>query len=618
LGSLSNGLVQNVLVQNGVVQNGLGSLATIPGAVALLLFFVFTYLYSQSRAAYFRAWQIGWAAYSLHCALDTWMLLRRPSAGLFWISQLMLFGMAFCVFLSTRLVRKEFHWRWYDGVLGLAGALLALWGLHQHSAGGVLTLRAVGRSPVELGVAALLLFSSLQFYRQAHRRQLVGLSLLAITLAFWSVLMGYDQFGSFAGRSISLGQLLGPFPQMLLGIAMVIVLFEIERRSVQENTLTFSTLGVDAGKLLDAPQLVPNIEFILDRLLAAVSGKRAMLCAAEPWREVIPSVQRGFTPALLREFESSGGANYLCQLAFRRSGFVELRNLADLAEPIPAVSGEGFENFRQVLLRHDIKDVTAFSLQTREHNFGVVLFPGGVRRLFAASQVRMAVGLSLQIAMTLENYITTHAAHRRTQEYELLTQIGQAVSSRLNQEEILRVIQKELGRLFDTSNFYVAFREGDEIRFEIETVSGVTLPKRSRKTTNALTEYILRTRQPLLIRSNLENVRARLGVTYIPPEPAKSFCGAPIFVGGQASGVMVAISCTQEFAFELRDLEVMKTAAAQVSVAVENARLFQDFQDRHFQSGLRADAGGNRAGNPEDVPVRSHRHRDSGLHHQRH
>jgi len=52
------------------VQSGLGGLATIPGAVALLLFFVFTYLYSQSRADYFRAWQIGWAAYSLHYGLN--------------------------------------------------------------------------------------------------------------------------------------------------------------------------------------------------------------------------------------------------------------------------------------------------------------------------------------------------------------------------------------------------------------------------------------------------------------------------------------------------------------------------------------------------------------------
>jgi diguanylate cyclase (GGDEF)-like protein len=565
------------------MQNGFGGVSTVPGVVALLLFFVFTYLYSQSRASYFRAWQIGWAAYSLHYGLDTWMTVRKPSAALFLLSQVVLFAMAFCVFVSTRMTRKTFRWRWYDGLVASAGVLLALWNLHQHMQGGVFALETSTRSPVEVGIAAVFLFASLQFYRQAHGRQLVGLSLLAITLAFWAVLLGYDQLGSYGGATVKLGQLLGPFPQMLLGISMVIVLFEIERRAVQENTLAFSTLGVDAGKLLDARDLVPNIEFILDRLLAAVSAQQAMLCAAEPWREVIPSVQRGFSPELLREFEASGGADYLCQLAFRRSGFVELRNLADLTEPVPAIAGEGFENFRQVLVRHGIHDITAFSLQTRERNFGVVLFPGGVRRIFAASQVRMAVGLSLQIAMTLENYVTTHAAHRRTQEYELLTQIGQAVSSRLNQDEILRVIQKELGRLFDTSSFYIAFREGDEIRFELETENNVTLAKRSRKTTNALTEYILRTRTPLLIRSDLEKTRQRLGVTYIPPAPALSFCGAPIFVAGKAAGVMVAMSTSHEFAFEQRDLEVMKTAAGQVSVAVENARLFAEEQRRSRQ-----------------------------------
>jgi hypothetical protein len=44
-------------------------LVLIPGAVALLVFFVFTYLYEQNRHSYFRAWQLAWAAYTLHYAL---------------------------------------------------------------------------------------------------------------------------------------------------------------------------------------------------------------------------------------------------------------------------------------------------------------------------------------------------------------------------------------------------------------------------------------------------------------------------------------------------------------------------------------------------------------------
>ena len=36
-----------------------------PAFVAGALFVVFTYLYEQSRAAYFRAWQLGWACQCL-------------------------------------------------------------------------------------------------------------------------------------------------------------------------------------------------------------------------------------------------------------------------------------------------------------------------------------------------------------------------------------------------------------------------------------------------------------------------------------------------------------------------------------------------------------------------
>ena len=44
-------------------------LVIIPGAVALLVLLVFTYLYEQNRHSYFRAWQLAWAAYTLHYGL---------------------------------------------------------------------------------------------------------------------------------------------------------------------------------------------------------------------------------------------------------------------------------------------------------------------------------------------------------------------------------------------------------------------------------------------------------------------------------------------------------------------------------------------------------------------
>lgn len=559
------------------------SLVIIPGIVALLLFLIFTYLYEQSRQSYFRAWQLGWAAYCIHYATDAWAYYRRPSAVAFLLGSVLMVGMTLSIFVSTRLIKERFRLRWYDLALGGAGTLLALWNLRMHYVAGAFRAEAVPppHFSLELGLAVVLLYSSFQFYRYAHQKSSLAFNLLAISLALWAVLMG---FGQFRNPFIEMGgHLLGPIPQMLLGIAMVMVLFENERDAVQENTLAFSKLGVDPMRVLGARDLVPSMTSILERLVDPLPTHRAIVYISEEWRSVLPSVQRGFSAELVSKLETGGAGEYISELAYRRGGFITFRSISELSEPLPAFASGRFEQFKKVLTEENIRQLTAVSLQTRENNFGVILFPHAERKMFGSSNLRLLIGLALQIGLTLENYVVMHDAQRRTKEFELLTQIGQAISSRLDQDEVLRTIHKELGQLFDTTNFYMAFQEGDQIHFELEIENGVVQPKRSRKLSNGLTEYMIRTGQPLLIRSELEKTRDKLGVTFVPPRAAKCFCGAPILLGGKPCGVMAAFNPEREFGFEQRDLDVMQTAAGQVGVAVENARLFAEEQRRSRQ-----------------------------------
>ncbi len=559
-------------------------ITVVPGLVALLLFLLFTYLYEQSRHQYFRAWQLGWAAYTLHYALDAWVVFRQPSALVSFFSSLLLIAMALCIFVSTRLMtRQKFRMRWYDVALGIGGVALAAWNLRVQIARVPLTHHNP-HLPLDIGLGVVLLYCSFYFYRYAHQKNSLAFTFLAISLALWAVLMVFGELQNpFLAMFGAAEQFLGPIPQMLLGIAMVMVLFENERNAVQENALAFSTLGVDPMRLLSAEDLVPSLQNILDRLVAPLPKGRAMIYVSERWRAILPSVQRGFSPGLVSKMEKSGAGEYIAELAYRRGGFVTFHNFAEMSEPLPAFPGARFEQFRQVVAEENIRNITAVSLQTRKHNFGVIIFPHAERRMFGSSNLRLLIGLALQIGLTLENYVVMHDAQRRTKEYELLTQIGQAISSRLDQDEILRTVYKELGQIFDTGDFYVAFQEGEHIRFEFEVEKGQVQPKRSRKVDNGLTEYILRTGQPLLIRADLEKARERLGTTYIPQRPSKCYCGAPILQGGKPAGVMAIMSAEREYVFEQRDLEVMQTVAGQVSVAVENARLFAEEQRRARQ-----------------------------------
>ena len=187
---------------------------------------------------------------------------------------------------------------------------LSLWNLKQHMVGRVFHSEIVTdpRFRLEVGVALVLLYCSFFFYRYAHRRNSLAFTLLAMALALWSVLM---LFGQFSLSYLKLSDMLGPIPQLALGIAMVMVLAENERSAVQENALAFSTLGVDPTRLLSADDLVPSMQSSLDRLVAPLPTGGAVICISERWRAVLPSVQRGFSTEFIDKLEKSGAGECL-------------------------------------------------------------------------------------------------------------------------------------------------------------------------------------------------------------------------------------------------------------------------------------------------------------------
>jgi transcriptional regulator with GAF, ATPase, and Fis domain len=105
-------------------------------------------------------------------------------------------------------------------------------------------------------------------------------------------------------------------------------------------------------------------------------------------------------------------------------------------------------------------------------------------------------------------------AARRTEELQVLTQIGRALGSSVDQDALLEEIYSEIKRLLPVCRFSIAFHneETQSVRFEMEVnEAGQRLPKRSRPAGNHIIEYIVRTRQPALIRKNYQEEAIRLG-----------------------------------------------------------------------------------------------------------
>jgi diguanylate cyclase (GGDEF)-like protein/putative nucleotidyltransferase with HDIG domain len=168
---------------------------------------------------------------------------------------------------------------------------------------------------------------------------------------------------------------------------------------------------------------------------------------------------------------------------------------------------------------------------------------------------------------------------RRSDELHILNEIGRALSSTLELDLLLERIYAEMRRLVEVSSFVIASHDtkADQIRFEIEITDGERLPRRSRPAGNHLMEYVLRTRQPLLIRERFAEETQRLGIE--PLRQVGSICAVPLVLYDRAVGVMMVHS-PKEGVFDEGHQELLRVLANEASIAIENARLFTEEQKK--------------------------------------
>ncbi|MGH2591968.1 MAG: GAF domain-containing protein, partial [Anaerolineae bacterium] len=192
--------------------------------------------------------------------------------------------------------------------------------------------------------------------------------------------------------------------------------------------------------------------------------------------------------------------------------------------------------------------------------------------------------VSLLVFMVLIRVLGVAQAklEKRVREMATVSAIGQSITNSLDLPELLEAIHRHVGPLMDVSNFYVALynEDYDELTFPLVYEDGQPARYRSRSASNGLTEYVLRTRAPLLIPADVPGAIKRLGLDVVAGEESQCWLGVPITIGDRALGVIAAQSQTQAYLYDSDDVDLLSTIASQTAVAIENAQLYASTRRR--------------------------------------
>lgn len=174
---------------------------------------------------------------------------------------------------------------------------------------------------------------------------------------------------------------------------------------------------------------------------------------------------------------------------------------------------------------------------------------------------------------------TRQGLEHRLQELDGLQTVGQAMGTSLELENILPAIYQQVNQLMPADTFYVAlyYDEIGLITFPYFVREGKRIEFPSRRPANGLTEYILRTKKPLLVPQDVAHKLAELHLEPIGVL-ASSCLSVPILAGKQVLGVMSVQSLQQQGIHTGAHQRLLETVASQAALAIQNARLYAEIR----------------------------------------
>ena len=194
---------------------------------------------------------------------------------------------------------------------------------------------------------------------------------------------------------------------------------------------------------------------------------------------------------------------------------------------------------------------------------------------FSESDRQLLTTVAGSVSVALENARLVSETRQRVGELATVNSIGQALASQLELDGLIELVGEQVRETFDADIAYVALHDqaAGQIEFAYHYEAGDLQLPAPMEYGEGLTSQILESRAPLLLNREGQREKGAMVGT-----PARSYLGVPILLGSRSIGVISVQSIEEDGRFTEADAGLLSTIAANVGVAIQNARLFTEIE----------------------------------------
>lgn len=193
-----------------------------------------------------------------------------------------------------------------------------------------------------------------------------------------------------------------------------------------------------------------------------------------------------------------------------------------------------------------------------------------------------------------------HQLAQREAELQIINSVQRGLMERRDVQAIYNLVGDKIRDIFHAQvvmiSTYDKQTETIEHRYAFERGARIFAP--GHHPIRGFRIWVVESKQPVLVSTNVAQLAAELGQPTLPGTiTPKTWLGVPMIVGDQVTGILSLQDVDQEHAFDEPVVRLLQTLAASMSVALENARLWEQESlyrkalEREFEIGRQIQQG---------------------------